>query len=81
MLLDLYLEQNINFLILNSHKQMPKISMICIKGYMLPGHPLNKALSEMVICDSNLHLLVSRIGITVTQKHNLIHITKFSTSN
>lgn len=35
-------------------------------------HSLNQAFTKVVECDGDLHVLVSLIGITVTQKHHLI---------
>jgi hypothetical protein len=32
---------------------------------MLPWHPLDKALTKMVVGNGHLHLLISSVGVTV----------------
>lgn len=42
--------------------------------YELPRHSLDKALPEMIVGNGHLHLLVSHVGITMAQKHNLFRL-------
>lgn len=38
---------------------------------ILPWHSLHKPLAEVIVGNCDLHLLVSHIGVTVAQEHNL----------
>ena len=37
-----------------------------------PWHPLNETFSKVIVSNGHLHLLVSHIGITMTQQHHLV---------
>ena len=50
-----------------------KKNIVILRPIMyLPRHSLDKALSKVVVGDGDLHLLVSNIGITMTQQHHLL---------
>ena len=45
-----------------------------LKKYVLPRHSLDKTFTEMVIRNGHLHLLVSSVGVTMTQQHDLFYL-------
>jgi len=48
--------------------------MIGIMMAHIPWHSLDKTFSKMIEGYSDLHVLVLRVGITVSQKHNLVMV-------